>query len=83
MAEDFRTWNMIGGGYFEAKLTGVGATTITLENKEGRSVDMPLANLKPSDQKYARTWQQAQSPEGQSREWCCDSRAVGFCSARL
>jgi len=62
-AENYRTWNMIGGGHFEAKLTGVGTTAITLENKEGRSIDMPLTNFKPSDQDYARDWQKAQSPD--------------------
>ncbi len=64
LAEDIRTWNMIGGGYFEAKLTGVGTTTVTLQNNEGRSIDMPLANLKLSDQDYVRKWQQAQSGSG-------------------
>jgi nucleoredoxin len=59
-ADDFRTWNMIGGGHFEAKLTAVGTTNVTLENKEGRTVDMALANFKPSDQDYVRTWQQMQ-----------------------
>lgn len=65
-AEDFRTWNMIGGGYFEAKLTEVGSTSVTLENAAGRSVEMPLANLKPSDQDYARKWQQAQSVDART-----------------
>lgn len=60
-ADDFRTWNIIGGGYFEAKLTNVGTTTLSLENKEGRSIDFPLADLKPSDQAYAKDWQRAQS----------------------
>ena len=60
-ADDFRTWNMIGGGYFEAKLTGVGSTSITLENKEGRSIEFRLADLKPSDQEFARDWQRKQT----------------------
>ncbi|MEN8844487.1 MAG: thioredoxin-like domain-containing protein [Lentimonas sp.] len=60
-AEDSRTWHMIGGGHFEAKLTGVGTTTIALENSEGRTIDFRLSDLKPSDQEYTRYWQAAQS----------------------
>ncbi|MGB0409903.1 MAG: thioredoxin-like domain-containing protein [Opitutales bacterium] len=55
-AEDYRTWHTIGGGYFEAKLTAVGSTSLTFENREGKSIEFPLANLKLSDQKYARDW---------------------------
>ncbi|WP_269523010.1 thioredoxin-like domain-containing protein [Coraliomargarita parva] len=55
-AEGFRTWNMIGGGYFEAKLIQVESTTVKLENREGRVIDFPLEDLKPSDQQFAREW---------------------------
>ncbi|TVP80747.1 MAG: hypothetical protein EA353_03060 [Puniceicoccaceae bacterium] len=60
-AEEFRQWNIIGGGHFEAKLTGYNTTTLTLENREGTVIDYPLANLRPSDQAFAREWQLAQS----------------------
>lgn len=60
-AEDFRKWNTIGGGHFEAKLNAVENTSITLENREGRVIDFPLSNLKPSDQQFAREWQISQS----------------------
>jgi len=63
---DFRTWNMIGGGYFEAKLTAVQGTSVKLENREGKKVDFPLSDLKPSDQKFARDWQVAQTGMGSS-----------------
>ena len=60
-AEEFRTWSTIGGGHFEAKLNAIGTTKITLENREGRQIDFPLADLKLSDQRYAREWQSAQA----------------------
>ncbi|WP_169305299.1 thioredoxin-like domain-containing protein [Coraliomargarita akajimensis] len=59
-ADEFRTWTIVGGGYFEAKLKAVGNTTATLENREGRTIDFPLSDLKPSDQEYVRTWQSKQ-----------------------
>lgn len=60
-AEEFRTWNMIGGGYFEAKLNQVESTTLKLENREGLVIDFPLADLKPSDQQFAREWLASQN----------------------
>lgn len=51
---DFRRWHMITGGHFEAKMTGVGTTTVRLENREGASIDFPLADLRPSDRAYVR-----------------------------
>lgn len=59
--DGFRTWHMIGGGHFEAKLTAVAATKASLQNRDGKTIDFPLADLKPSDQEYARDWQLAQS----------------------
>ena len=55
-AEDFRTWNTIDGGHFDAKLNAVGNTSMTLENRDGREIDFPISDLKPSDQKFARAW---------------------------
>lgn len=60
-AEDFRTWNMITGGQFEAKLNSVGAIKVNLENREGKIIDFSIADLKPSDQKYICDWSSAQS----------------------
>lgn len=56
MGEVFRTWNVLGGGYFEAKLVSVGNTSVVLENREGKVIDFPIGDLKLSDQKYAREW---------------------------
>lgn len=65
LAEDsFRIWNRIGGGYFEAKLNAVQGTLLQLENREGKVVAFHLVDLKPSDQKFARDWQRAQSEQG-------------------
>jgi len=57
--EEYRQWNMITGGHFEAKLVDVGTTTVKLANREGKTIDFPLADLKPSDQSYAREWGQS------------------------
>lgn len=59
--EEFRTWQIVGGGHFEAKLNAVGATTATLENREGKTIDFPLADLQPSDRSFIRDWQMAQT----------------------
>lgn len=59
-AEDFRTWKTLSGGYFEAKLESVAATTVRLVNQEGQAVDFPLPDLMPSDQKYVREWSMQQ-----------------------
>lgn len=64
IADEFREWSTIGGGSFEAKLNAVGTRTVELENREGKTIDFPLADLKPSDQEYARDWQVAQSQGG-------------------
>ncbi|MEM8866812.1 MAG: thioredoxin-like domain-containing protein [Verrucomicrobiota bacterium] len=58
--EDFRTWQMITGGRFEAKLNEVGSRTVTLENKAGKTIDFPISDLKPSDQAYIREWRATQ-----------------------
>jgi len=63
-AEDFRNWNVIGGGQFEAKLNAVNGTSLVLENREGKVVDYPLGNLMLSDQQFARDWQLAQTKAG-------------------
>lgn len=60
-AEDFRTWTIITGGHFEAKLNAVGTTMVTLENRDGKVIDFPLVDLKPSDQTYAREWASQQA----------------------
>jgi nucleoredoxin len=56
-AAEFRNWHMITGGHFEARIVSVGNRSVTLENREGRSIDFPLADLLPSDRNYARAWQ--------------------------
>ncbi|MFP4069608.1 MAG: thioredoxin-like domain-containing protein [Verrucomicrobiota bacterium] len=60
-AEDFRRWHDITGRQFEAKLTDVSATEATLENRDGKSIQFSLADLRPSDRSYARDWQSANS----------------------
>jgi nucleoredoxin len=63
-AEDtFRTWNITGGGYFEAKLNAVQGALLQLENRQGKVVNFPLVDLKPSDREFARDWQIAQSKQ--------------------
>lgn len=61
-AEDFRTWNVIDGGYFEAKLKSVETTHVFMENREGDTTKFPMADLKPSDRDYVRDWVAAQAP---------------------
>lgn len=64
--DSFRTWNITGGGYFEAKLNAVQGTLLQLENREGKVVNFPLVDLKPSDREFARDWQIAQSKQDDS-----------------
>lgn len=56
-ASEFRQWAIIGGGQFEAKLNAVGSTKVTLENRAGKIIDFPIADLKRADQDYIREWQ--------------------------
>jgi len=65
-AEDFRIWNTIDGGYFEAKLTATSNTAMTLKNHEGRVINFSISDLMPSDQKYARDWQNQSGKTGQA-----------------
>lgn len=58
---EMRTWQVITGGSFEAKLTAVSATKVRMENASGKSIEFPIADLKPSDQKYIQDWQAAQT----------------------
>lgn len=55
-ADDFRTWKLITGGHFEAKLNAAGTLSVSLENREGKVIDFPLADLKPSDREFVREW---------------------------
>ena len=59
-AESLRTWHTIAGGYFEARLVEVQTTRVKLANAEGKTVEFPLADLKPSDRAYIREWLAAQ-----------------------
>lgn len=59
--DGFRQWGMISGGQFEAKLNNAGNRTVELENREGKTIDFPIADLKPSDQQFVRDWQMAQN----------------------
>jgi nucleoredoxin len=63
-AGEFRDWNVIGGGQFEAKLNAVKGTSLVLENREGKVVDYPIGNLMLSDQQFARDWQLARTTSG-------------------
>lgn len=60
-ADEFRNWNVIGGGQFEAKLNGVNGTSLVLENRAGKVIDYPLGNLMLSDQRFAQEWQLEQT----------------------
>jgi nucleoredoxin len=62
--ETFRQWGTIAGGQFEAKLNSVGNRTVELENLEGKTIDFPMVDLKPSDQEFARDWQLKQNQNG-------------------
>lgn len=63
-ADEFRIWNVMGGGEFEAKLNAVKGTLLVLENRAGKVVDYPLGNLTLSDQTFAKDWQLAQTTSG-------------------
>lgn len=64
---DFRRWHTITGGHFEARMTGVGTTRVTLQNREGASIEFPLADLRPSDRAYVRDRQRERAASGGGR----------------
>lgn len=61
LGEAFLSWNDLLGRTFEAKIVGVGAQTVKLENREGVQIDFPLGDLKSSSRDQVNTWLQAQS----------------------
>lgn len=63
-AETYLEWNDIIGRSFEAKIVGVSALEVRLENKEGIQIDFPIADLKPSSKEHVRAWQAAQNDAG-------------------
>lgn len=56
-AEDFRMWDDIIGRSFEARLVSVQSRAVTLENRDGKRIDFPIADLKPQHIEYVREWQ--------------------------
>lgn len=58
--DTFLSWDDLLGRTFEAKVVGVGARTVKLENREGKQIDFPLADLMPSSREQADAWLEAQ-----------------------
>ena len=54
-------WEDLYGRVFIAKIVHIGNVNIRLENKAGKQIDFPLANLKPSSKKQVTTWQRLQA----------------------
>lgn len=64
-AEDYLQWQDIIGRSFEAKIVSVAAQEVRLENRQGRQIDFPISDLKPSSKEQIRVWQAANgSSEG-------------------
>lgn len=57
--ESFQNWRDLLGRSFEAKVVGVGARTVTLENREGKQIDFPLSDLMPSSREQVNAWLKA------------------------
>jgi nucleoredoxin len=58
--ENFVQWHDISGRSFEAKIVDVSARDVRLENHEGKQIDFPIADLKPSSKDRIREWQTSQ-----------------------
>lgn len=53
---EYLQWNDIVGRSFEARIVDVSALSVKLENKEGRQIDFPIADLKPSSKEQVAAW---------------------------
>ena len=59
-AADFRTWSDASGKFtVKAKYVNVAAGKVTLEQEDGSSLEIELAKLSTSDQKYVKELQSA------------------------
>lgn len=65
-AESYMEWNDIIGRSFEAKIVDVGAQDVQLENREGKQIDFPIADLKPSSKEQIQAWQAARRKAGEA-----------------
>lgn len=65
-AEDYLDWHDIIGRSFEAKIISASAQKVKLENRDGKQIDFPIADLKPSSKDQVKTWQAAQIDEGRN-----------------
>jgi nucleoredoxin len=65
-AGEFVQWHDILGRSFEAKIVEVGVQDVRLENREGKQIDFPIADLKPSSRQYIRDWQASVEGIGKS-----------------
>ena len=58
-AEAYLKWQDIIGRSFEAKIVEVNAQSVRLENREGKQINFPIADLKPSSREHIHDWQKA------------------------
>ncbi|MGB0744693.1 MAG: thioredoxin-like domain-containing protein [Opitutales bacterium] len=64
-AEDgYLEWNDIIGRSFKAKIVDAGALKVTLENSDGKQIDFPIADLKPSSKEHVNAWINANQKTG-------------------
>ncbi|PXA03780.1 hypothetical protein DDZ13_10865 [Coraliomargarita sinensis] len=56
-AEVYLKWDDIIGRTFEAKIVDVNAQSVRLENRAGKQIDFPIADLKPSSKEQVVAWQ--------------------------
>ena len=69
-SQEFREWNDNLQRKFEAKLVGIGAKTVKVENRAGKQIDVKIMDLSSADRNYVHDWDQS-SPESyyELREW--------------
>lgn len=74
-AETYLKWDDIIGRSFEAKIVGATAQEVQLENREGKQINFPIADLKPSSKEQLSAWQaarlaaqQAESSSGEGQD---------------
>lgn len=63
LGEAFLTWDDLLGRTFEAKVVSVGAQSVKFENREGKQIDFPLGDLKPSSREQVSAWLKTQSED--------------------
>jgi len=65
-AEAYLKWQDIIGRSFEAKIVEVNPQSVRLENREGKQINFPTADLKPSSREQIIDWQKAAAGDGGS-----------------